>query len=205
MTNNLHPLFVHFPIALFTMYALLECIPSKTLRNNRVFFLIKFAFLFIGFISAWPTLMTGDEIEHMFSGDAEKSAIISLHSMWASVSVTIFGILAVAYFMEWIKKYEEVILQHQSIVAKAYCEARGAFTRPGFINRLWCLIIHLQETIFNKHVLILLAILGLLALTITGALGAVLVHGAGVDPIVNFFYELHKPLMQSPYLNLIDN
>ena len=43
---NLHPIFVHFPIALFTLYALLECARFKKLQEQTYYFYLK-AFLVI--------------------------------------------------------------------------------------------------------------------------------------------------------------
>ncbi|QQR83977.1 hypothetical protein IPJ72_02140 [Candidatus Peregrinibacteria bacterium] len=88
--NNLHPLFVHFPIALFSLYALLELIPSKKVRNNTTVFFIKLFLLLSGTLSAWPTLMSGESIEHMFSSDPMLNGVVEMHSLWASTSVAIF-------------------------------------------------------------------------------------------------------------------
>ncbi len=199
MSNNLHPLFVHFPIALFTVFALLEMIPSKRLRENHTFFLIKFFILFVGFIAVWPTLMSGEAVEHMFAATSENGKIVTIHSMWASISVFFFGVLAIAYLVEWFRQYEERIMQHQSPFGRAYGRLRGFVTKTYFIDKFWALIMRIQSKIFSTPVLVILAFLGLLSLTVTGALGAFLVHGAGVDPIVNLFYKLHKPLLNSSF------
>jgi uncharacterized membrane protein len=45
---NVHPLLVHFPIALLVVYSLLEWVPLKKLANLSSWFYIKATFLFFG-------------------------------------------------------------------------------------------------------------------------------------------------------------
>ena len=47
----------------------------------------------------------------------------------------------------------------------------------------------IAETLY-KNFVPLLALLGLIAITITGGLGGAIVYGKDVDPIVSFIYKL---------------
>lgn len=179
--NNLHPLFVHFPIALFTVYALLEMIPSKKLRNNETVFLIKCFILIIGTVSVWPTLASGEAIEHMFGSDASKNALVEIHGLWGSVAAGIFQGLAAVYLIEWIKKGKGKLLNWLT-------------TQKG-VSSIWKLLNWIQTKLYHKPVLIIFALLGFIALTCAGALGAALVHGEQIDPAVQFIYNLHKPFL----------
>lgn len=205
MNSNLHPLFVHFPIALFTFYSLMEMIPSKTLRENRTFFWIKCTLLFLGFISVWPTLMSGDSIEHMFGSDVEKNKLVMIHSFWANASVLLYSLLAIAYFIEGFKKYLESPFDQASGWQKVLLlpvKIKEWALKNTLTERLLSLILWIQKQIFKTRMLVLLALLGFIALSITGALGGALVHGANVDPVVYFFYKIHKPILDSNWLQL---
>ena len=51
---------VHFPIALLTVYALMELVWSKRLRKNESWLYVKAAFLIIGLLGAYAALSTGE-------------------------------------------------------------------------------------------------------------------------------------------------
>lgn len=183
---NPHPFFVHFPIALLTVYALLEVVAffskntSTKTRGIRVFLAI------VGIISVFPTLFTGELAEeNLISADSQNSLIklVETHSNFATATAVIFSILAVSYLLTWIKLQMTVTVagdNHKSIGNIADDEYKNQN------NAFWKFIFWLN----SRYPATLLSILGLIAVTITGALGGAIVYGPNVDPVVNFIYKL---------------
>lgn len=56
---DIHPVTVHFPIALLTVYGLMELVWSKRLKKEQAWFYVKASFLILGVISAYAALSTG--------------------------------------------------------------------------------------------------------------------------------------------------
>jgi hypothetical protein len=48
----------------------------------------------------------------------------------------------------------------------------------------------IQSIVLNVYIAPLLALLGIIAVTITGALGGAIAHGADTDPVVQMIYSL---------------
>ncbi len=125
---NLHPIFVHFPIALLTLYAVLEiAIPLKIkfyklckwdkpetsprlaklyeLLINPVWNSIKAFLVIIGTLLAFPTLQTGEWAEETYMGTGVSEAsqigrLIETHSTFADFTVIVFSILAIGYLAQ---------------------------------------------------------------------------------------------------------
>lgn len=166
---NIHPIFVHFPIALLTIYAILEIARFKFLTNKEYYFYIKASFLILGIASASLALQTGEIAEHIVN----RSALIERHALFANISTNLFTILAIIYAVTWINKSS-----WQSKIANSK------------VTVLWNKITNIINY-FNKPIIVIsLAVIGLITITITGALGGAIVYGPNIDPIVKFFYNL---------------
>lgn len=98
---NIHPLLVHFPIALLTIYSLLEIIPFKKIKELPYWFYTKAIILILGSISTVPTLFAGFIIEDQFES---QKALVELHSKFAAITSLIYIILASIYIYSWVKK-----------------------------------------------------------------------------------------------------
>lgn len=164
---NLHPIFVHFPIALLTIYSLLEFIWFRKLRENNSFFLIKTSFLILGVLGAFVALATGSSARSGFTDQVSRH-LISVHSTWAAGASWIFGILAAAY------------------IPIAICRFAKKIPR----NNLFSLGVRIAEIIVETPLVYFLVIAGLVAITVTGALGGAIVYGPDIDPIVSFVYKI---------------
>lgn len=154
---------MHFPVALLTLYALMEILRVSSITKNTWYTPVKKAFLFIGVLSSWAALQSGELAEDLFRN---SHALIERHAQFGSITTWIFGILAGAYITE--------LLLSKSILSKYPVVSN-------FLKKLTKLILSVAP---------LLAVVGLIAITITGALGGAISRGPDVDPIARFFYDL---------------
>lgn len=176
--NNFHVLVVHFPIALLSIYAVMEFVRWKVLNEKPYWFYLKAVFVVLGTIGAYVSVMFGDLIEDAIV--AQKIAtvpnirsIIEMHSTFAGITTTIFSFLAGAYIIAWIEKERPEMIER-------------------FLTRFPKLrfIISLKGFLLKSSVTVLLSLVGLIAVTITGAIGGGIVSGPDVDPIVTLVFHL---------------
>ncbi len=107
--SNLHPKIVHFPIALFVVYALLEIIGSFVKKD----FFSKTAhlILFLGVIGAVAAVLTGNSAEDAAHALSKAGVSISIqaienHSDFANFTLWYFaGILVLRTYLVLKKKF----------------------------------------------------------------------------------------------------
>jgi uncharacterized membrane protein len=167
---NLHPIFVHFPIALLTIYALLEFASIQKVRSWEPWLYIKSAFLIIGTGASYLAYLTGNALESQFR-HGSLAHIVELHSHWAVATMLIFTGITALYLIEIIKKTPTL---------SSYAEKTGM---------LWRVVVPIQKTFSSRFFLILFALSGLLAITVTGGLGGSIVYGQDIDPVVSLIYR----------------
>ncbi len=165
---NIHPALVHFPIALLTVYAVLELARFRFFVGRPYWFHLKAAFLLLGLAGALLARQTGEFVAEQIDRNAPVFAIIEKHALFANLTGLIFGVLGLAYFM--------VLFEREAWLPNI----RAKFPRVvGFANEF-----------LASPVAPLVALAGLLAVTITGALGGAMVYGPNTDPVVSFVYQL---------------
>lgn len=165
---NIHPIVVHFPIAILTVYAVLEFL-SISHRFRAIAWLqsTKAFLVIVGAVTALLTLSTGEAAEHALT-DQTLRPLVEMHATFAAIASDIFVVLALVYVF--------VCAQRQAWYIKT----------PSFIQTL----IRWYLKVFNHvWVLAVLAMLGFIAMTITGSLGGAIVYGPEIDPVVSFFYN----------------
>lgn len=145
---DIHPLIVHFPIALLTLYAVFECIRFNKVLEKPYWFYIKAVLVIVGELLILLTLMTAPE-------EGEKW-IVEIHQVFAGTTVLVFGLVALSYLIRWLKM-------------------EGKFNRA--------------PTLPNRS-LIVLAVIGLVCITITGGLGGAIVYGTEFDPLMAPIFKL---------------
>ncbi|MES2409772.1 MAG: DUF2231 domain-containing protein [Patescibacteria group bacterium] len=165
---NIHPLFVHFPIALLMLYSILELIKVKNIEEKFNLLYTKSILLFAGMIGGFVALQTGDIASHLLPRD-ERTSILHFHEMFAQMSIFLYGILAFGYILKFIEPY---------------------LTSTNF--KFNWLVTDLRIIILSPIVSINLSILGFITLTITGGLGGILVYGPNVDFVTTFLYTIFK-------------
>jgi uncharacterized membrane protein len=163
-----HPIFVHFPIALLTLYVGIEffSVIIKKRKNNITILYIKLLLLVTGAIGSSIASLTGEGAEHQMG----RTFLIERHSLFANIATNIFWVLAVIYTLKWFL-----------VEGKWY--ARLASKVPANMQALIAKVIGLLE---KAYIPFILSLAGLFAVTITGALGGAIVHGPDVDPMVRW-------------------
>ncbi len=168
---NIHPLFLHFPIALLVVYSVLEFLPMSSVHFKLNWRRVKIFILVIGVLSAFATLITGAMAEELLT-DPEKLKIVELHSGFAGTATVIFSILAVLYLVGW------------------FDETYGGIKRPHFLSVIWRLLERVKYLVLDTKIKYIFVGAGFIAIFITGSLGGAMVHGPEADPFVSFVYHL---------------
>ncbi len=172
MIEQLHPIVVHFPIALLTIYGLLELISIfPKVRHNRTIWYIKLFLLLIGLVSVQAALFTGEA-----AGDAGYGvkSIIERHERFANITLWIYGVALIGYLCQWFL-YDGITKSWgQKIIGTRFHRFLTGFVY--FMRRY--------------GIYYLLALAGIIALTVTGALGGAMVYGTKADPVVKIVADL---------------
>jgi len=168
---NVHPLVVHFPIALLTLYALIECCRFKVLLKQSWLLPLKTVLLVIGTLGAFASLQSGEMIEDSF--ESVFGDLMEVHASFAAASTWVFAALALVYLIAW-------IVQEKIFVPK----------KSSSLQTPWSIVKAISSFVLKPFIIIPLAVIGLVLLTITGALGGAMVHGTDVDPLVKWIYNL---------------
>jgi len=164
---DLHPLVVHFPIALLVFWSVIEII-----RPGRWFPQVSWGsasavLLVAGFAGAFVALQTGD-----IASEGMRGEVVRTHETFAQLSTFLYGLFVV-----------DLIIPLVLIVAnKAF---------PGSLANGTARVARVYERIFQiRFVRILLALAALAAITVTGLLGGVLVYGVSTDPLAPIILSL---------------
>lgn len=167
MNYNIHPLFVHFPIALLFIYSILKVIPLGKYLPNVAWRHIERVMLFVGVLSAMVASATGEEAEHLIRANRN---LIHAHSTFADITVFVYGLILAA-------SLAEIVISHYSDVLSKY---------PALNN----LVVKFSNLFNSRFVSTSLAVIGLIAISVTGLLGGVIVYGVTADPLASFTLKL---------------
>jgi len=171
---------VHFPIALFTVYSAMEFVRWRHLTKLPFWEGTKAVLVIVGTVSTFVALQSGEAIEQKFLGDASLWPVIRAHNTWANVTAWIYGIIAVPYFLKLIKDH--------GYLAALEAKLRGhyqSFMR--LLNSAAMFAVSMTASLW----MLPLALFGLVAVTITGALGGSIVFGPNADPFISFVYSIY--------------
>jgi len=164
---NFHPILVHFPVALLTLYAVIELASLwKPIRERAYVFYLKAVLAILGAIAAVPTFITGYiQFDEQQPGTDFYKAM-TVHFYFAIATLIVFGILAIAYAA--------------ALTLREWPELSDRWK-----NRLAS-----HRYVTETKIAPLLALIGLGAVTVTGAMGGALAYGPDVDPMVSILYHL---------------
>ena len=174
---NIHPLFVHFPIGLLVVYSVLEIIAYAwpSIKRQSWIFPVKAFLLFAGALGAFAALFTGGIAKDLIRHTSNYTYVIKVHSTFAAVTTILYVILAMAYLVRIFDRngWGNRIVGTNKFLASVW----------NFKKRFWYLIL-------DTWLLPLIALLALIGMFVTGALGAAIVYGPNADPFVSFVYHL---------------
>lgn len=159
MNYNLHPIFVHFPIAFFLLYSLLRLIPWPKKLPIMDWRIPRIVLLVTGLLGAWLANVTGEIASHLVR---PNQALVEMHESFAGASVNLYLILLIAELLFFIK--------------------------PEWLNNKYLLptkplLIFLQKLFTKLWIFRTLAFIGAILIAITGLLGGVMVYGVSADPL----------------------
>ncbi len=169
---NIHPLIVHFPVALLIIYALFEIARFPFITRQEYYFYVKASLLILGSLSSLLSFLTGDTAKEV--GGYGGSKVVEMHETFATITVWIFAIIASAYLIAWVNR--------QNIFMK--------FRSGGMLAKAWSIKTKFSHLILHSYVVIPLAIAGLISVTITAGLGGALVYGLKFDPFMAPIFRL---------------
>lgn len=165
-TYNIHPIFVHFPIALLFLYSVIKILPLKKWFPGAAWKHIERALLFFGVLGAFAALATGDLAEHLFR---PNRALVETHSTFAAIATWTYALLLAGEIAGMIRS------EYGTRIHVKYVLPFCAFIEKIFADRL-----------FSK----ILAFVGFLTISITGLLGGVMVYGASADPLAGIVLKI---------------
>ncbi len=159
MIYNIHPIVVHFPIALLFVYSLIKILPCQKWFPAVSWKHIERTLLVIGVLGAFVASSTGEIAEHLVRPDGQ---LVEMHAFFASLATWLYGLIVLGEILYFITPF----------IASKLSSAP-----------LNTLLAYIQNILQNRIVSSILAGLGLIAISVTGLLGGVMVYGVSADPI----------------------
>ncbi len=166
MQYNIHPLFVHFPIAFLLFYSAIRILPLERWLSNINWKSTRLVLLVCGVAGAIFSNLTGEIAEHIARPNHD---IVETHAFFALTSSWIYGILLVGELISVIKSYVRKVIS---------------------IDWLMKVLDFVDRILNNKYIAILLSLAGVLAISVTGLLGGVMVYGVSADPLAPFVLRI---------------
>lgn len=168
---NIHPLIVHFPIALLVLYVVFEVLPLERWYPRAAWADIKAILVCFGGLGLLAALLTGQLAESSLLAHASEN-VLHIHKTFAGASTAVFGLIALAYFIRW------AFSKH------------ATFLKP--LQEGVPIIQTYSNIILKRWIVVPLALIGFVALSLTGTLGAIIVYGSSGDFATQFVASLFK-------------
>ncbi len=166
MTYNIHPILVHFPVALLFLYSIVKLLPFKRWFPNVSWKHVELALLIPGLLGAFAANITGEVAEHIARPNHK---LVETHAFMALTATWMYGLLLAGELLYWI---------NTNLVSKL----RSAPILSFFV--------FIRNILVHPFVSGLLALLGLIAISLTGLLGGVMVYGVSADPLAGIVLQI---------------
>jgi uncharacterized membrane protein len=95
--DGLHPLIVHFPIALLLVAPLLVLIGSALKGNSRPFLIAAFILMLIGSVAAWVAISTGESAGELAERVSGVEGVLENHEELAETTAMVFSALTAIF------------------------------------------------------------------------------------------------------------
>lgn len=164
---NIHPIVVHFPIALLFVYSIIKLLPFQKWFPNVVWRDIERLLLVIGLGGAYLSLSTGEQAADL---TRPNESLVEAHEFFANFSTRMYLLILIGEVASYLNN------KNYNFISK--------------INFLPRLLIWIEKILTNKNLVAILVILGFISLFLTGLLGGVLVYGITADPLAPFILKL---------------
>lgn len=166
MTYNIHPIFVHIPIAFFAIYSLIVLFPFERFIKKIAWRDIRLVLLIVGVVGAGVSLITGESSEHLLRPVHD---LVEMHALFAQISTWTYAILLLGELSSW---YIRISLStsQDSILMRIAKKVHAIVMSPSFA--------------------LILSLIALIAISVTGILGGVMVHGVSADPIAPLVLDM---------------
>src|SRR4051812_33973915 len=101
---DLHPILVHFPIALLTLYSVLELISVGRIQKIPGWLTMKSVLVILGGLSLLLARQTGESAARLVESPSVR-AIIHEHAFYANLAVGIYGVIAAGYCFDILRRW----------------------------------------------------------------------------------------------------
>jgi len=164
---NLHPIFVHFPIALLFVYSIIKLLPFQKWFPNVAWRDIERLLLVVGLGGAYLSLSTGEQAADL---TRPNESLVEAHEFFANFSTRMYLLLLIGEVASYLNN------KNYNFISK--------------INFVPKLLIWIEKILTNSNLVKILVLLGFVSLFLTGVLGGVLVYGVTADPLAPFILEI---------------
>lgn len=170
MSYDIHPIIVHFPIALLFLYSIIKIIPFSRWFPRIAWKDMERVLLVVGLLGAFAALVTGNIAEEL---NRPNHDLVEWHSTFAALTTWLYGALLVG--------------ELAAIVNMRFAvRFSGTFLGTMFTKTSRFLELMLTHKVFSR----LIALAALVSLALTGMLGGVLVYGTTADPLAGIVLRL---------------
>jgi len=159
--SGLHPLLIHFPIALLYIAPLFIIIGCLLKDLRRPFFWSSLVLIIIGTFSLWLSLITGEMAAEALTNIPEKALeTLSYHDELAHVSRNIFIVLSIIFSL-YVANFRALFFQlrrrwHNLFLVAfltVYCAGLIVLTNTAHYGGELVHQHHIRSTIFNNNVI----------------------------------------------------
>ncbi len=160
---NIHPMLVHFPVAFIFAYAIAEFLRFRKITAQPYWFFVKASLIIFASLSTIPTIIFGLIAKATLADSTliGYEDVVLVHETFAICTAVIAGLVALAYFIAWLNRYNRAL--------KFSNYARFMLGAP---------------------ISIIFALILIIMITITGALGGTMAYGPDAEPISHVIYNL---------------
>lgn len=124
----IHPLVVHFPIALLIVAAVAYVFSVATRREG--FWVLGLFLHMLGVVGAIAAFLSGNSAESSIVHTAEIHDMVELHEMLGMISMWAFGLMAVWSFM----RRESKLLWEKALYCLVFCGLAGMLAWNGHLG-----------------------------------------------------------------------